>query len=160
MRFLIAAFLEDAALDTEFAPGTLPLHVTLLSPAETDADQGQLEAAIESALAAFGPIETEAGDDELFGGADSIEVTLLDDDEGELDAVHRALIQQLRPLGVRLLDPQHAGAGYRPHVSVTDDGDRVDRGERVELDAVALLERDAHAEGGPVWRLVAQFPLI
>ncbi|TPW75533.1 2'-5' RNA ligase family protein [Schumannella soli] len=159
MRFLVAAFLDDVALDAEFEPGTLPLHVTLLGPGDTHADQGQLEAGIEAALAAFAPLEVEAGDDELFGDAHDIEVTLLDDETGELDAVHRALIQQLRPLGVALVDASYAGAGFRPHVTATD-GDRLDRGERVELDAVALLERDAHAEGGPVWRLIAQFPLI
>jgi 2'-5' RNA ligase len=153
MRLVIVAFLDDVVLGARFAPGALPLHVTLVPPADTDAGPGQVEAVIEAALAAFGPFEVEGGDDELFGARNDVEVTLVVDD-GTLARLHRELLLALRPLGVRVPRPDQIGAGFRPHVTVQD-GERIERGERAELDAVALLVRDAGE-----WELVAQFPLI
>lgn len=153
MRINLVAFLEDQPLGAEFEPGEQPLHVTLLPWAETDTDLGELEAAIESALAQFGPLDAEGGDDELFGDDEDIDVTLVEDD-GTLAALHRELLVALRPLGVRVLQPRHVGVAYRPHVTVQGD-ERIERGERITLDAVALLTRD----DGP-WELVAQFPLL
>jgi 2'-5' RNA ligase len=153
MRFVVVAFLDDVALGERFAPGALPLHVTLVPPAETDAGLGEAEAAIESALAAFGPLEVEGGDDDLFGARHDVEVTLVEDD-GTLARLHRELLLALRPLGVRVPQPDQIGAGFRPHVTVQD-GERIERGERAELDAVALLVRDADG-----WELAAHFPLI
>lgn len=153
MRFNVVAFLDDVPLGAEFMPGDQPLHVTLIPPATTDADSGQVEAAIEHALADFGPIAAEGGDDELFGADRDIQVTLVEDD-GSLMRLHLALLRALRPLSVRVGIPEHLGAGYRPHVTVRDDG-RIERGEPFDLDAVALLTRD----DGP-WEVAAQFPLI
>ncbi|WBU39304.1 2'-5' RNA ligase family protein [Homoserinibacter sp. YIM 151385] len=154
LRFAVCAFLEDLALGSELDRGALPLHVTLFPPSTTEADQGQLEAALEHVLAQFGPFEAAGGDDELFGARRDVEVTLVED-EGSLAAAHVGLVRALSPLGVRVPDPAHVGRGYRPHVTVTAEGDRIERGERIELDAVALL-----LDEGGVWRVAAQLPLI
>ncbi|MBI5161849.1 MAG: 2'-5' RNA ligase family protein [Micrococcales bacterium] len=153
MLIHVVAFLDDLPLGAEFEPGEQPVHLTLVPRTSTDAELGQLEAAIESALAAFGPLEIEGGDDELFGPDHDVEVTLVEDD-GTLASVHRELLRALRPLGMRVLAPPFVGAGFRPHVTVRGD-ERIERGERLTLDAVALLTRD----DGP-WRLVAQFPRL
>ena len=156
MRFNVVAFLDDIPLGAEFDPGDQPLHVTLVPPASTDAELGQLEASLEQVLAGFGPIEAEGGDDDLFGEDRDVEVTLVEDD-GSLTRLHLELLRALRPLAVRVGVPEHLGAGYRPHVTVRDDG-RIERGESFELDAVALLTRDDGGEDP--WEVVAQFPLL
>lgn len=155
MRFAVVAFLDGQPIGASFEPGELPLHVTLLPPAATAASQGELEAAIESVLAGFGVLEAEGGDDELLGPARDIEVTLVEDD-GSLAELHRELLVALRPLGVLVANPEYLGAGFHPHVTIGEAGDeRIERGERIELDAVALLTR-----GDGPWELTAQFPLL
>lgn len=158
MRFAIVAFLDDVALETEFDAGELPLHVTLLGPSETEADLGQVEAAVDAALAQFAPFEVEGGDEELFGPRRDVEVTLVEHD-GDLAAAHLELLAQLRQLdGVRVANPEYVGRGYRPHVTATAD-ERIERGERFELDAIAIL--DLAPDGDRARRrVVAQFPLL
>ena len=158
MRFAVVAFLDDVALDAEFGAGELPLHVTLLGPCETEADLGQLEAALDAAFAQFAPFEAEGGDDELFGPRQDVEVTLVEDD-GDLQAAHLQLLAQLRQIGdVRVVSPQYVGRGFRPHVTAVD-GERIDRGERFELDAVAVLDL-APDDNASRTKVVAQLPLL
>ena len=152
VRFAVAAFLEPVALDAELDPEELPLNVVLLDAARTDAGLGEVEAALERALAGFAALTAVAGDDELVPGAG--EATLLEEAE-DFTGVHRALVAELRPLGVRVERPERVGASYRPRVAATD-SDRLDRGDEVEARAVALLDL---SEPGVV-RVAAQFPLI
>lgn len=158
MHFAIVAFLDDVALDAEFAADEMPLHVTILPPCETEADLGQIEAAADAAFAQFPPFEAEGGDDELFGPRQDVEVTLVEDD-GDLMAAHLQLLAQLRQLGdVRVSDPSHVGRGYRPHVTATA-GERIDRGERFELDAIAVIDL-APDDDSSRRRVIAQLPMI
>jgi 2'-5' RNA ligase len=157
MRFAVCAFLDDVALDAEFDAGALPLHVTLLGNATIGAEQGQLEAVLEAVAAGYPPFEAEGGDDALFGPDGDVEVTLVEDD-GSLLRAHLELLGMLRPLGLRPDAPAYAGRGFRPHVTVVD-GDRIDRGEAFELDALALI--DLEPDGDATRRRVAaQLPLI
>ncbi len=155
LRFAVVSFLEPVALDSEYAAGALPLHVALLSSASTDADLGQVAEAVEQAVAAFPGFAARGGDDDEHD--DGTEVTLLDE-AGEIVDAHRALIAELRDLGVRVDDPGRVGRGFRPAVSITAE-ERIERGERVELRAVAIL--DCAPEGdGSRRRVVVQMPLL
>lgn len=161
LRFAVVAFLDDVALDAEFDADGLPLHVTLLGAASTDADLDQVVTAVEAAYSSHGVFRAEGGDDELIG-ADEVEATLVIDD-GDLADAHLALVVDLRDLGVRVDDPSIVGRRYRPFVAVAEDSDdragRIERGERLELRAVAVLGLAPDGDRDRV-RVVDQFPLL
>lgn len=157
LHFAVVAFLNEVALGAEFDPDDLPAHVVLLDRAMTEADLGQVTAAVEVAYASHGPFEAVGGDDDELG-EDARPATLLDDD-GSLVVAHRTLVLGLRELGVRVADPSLAGLGYQPHVPVPLSDDRVDRGERLELRSIAVLELDPEGAAGTA-RVAEQFPLI
>lgn len=161
LRFAVVAFLDEVALEAEFDVDALPLHLTLLGAASTDADLDQVVSAVEAAYAPGGVIEAVGGDDDLVG-ADEREATIVVDD-GRLTDAHLELVVALRDLGVRVDDPTLVGRRYRPFVAVVDDPDdragRIDRGERLELRAVAVLDLAPDGDRSRV-RVVEQFPLL
>ncbi len=161
LRFAVVAFLDEVALDAEFASDAVPLHVTLLGAASTEADLDQVVTAVEAAYGSHGPFIGRGGDDELVGPDESVEVTIVVDD-GDLADAHLALVVDLRELGVRVDDPRLVGRGYRPYVAVSTSGDdragRIERGERIELRTVAVLDLAPDGDRGSA-RIVDQFPL-
>lgn len=150
MRILVGAFVEDQPLGERWARHELPDLVALVDPVDVDAELGQVEAVVEVALSAYGPLIAEAGDDVVIGYPEGDVAVQLEDD-GTLAAVHRDLLRGLRPL---LADREGAGRGWRAEIPIRDD-DRIERGDELELDAVAVLVLDADE-----WELAAQFPLI
>jgi hypothetical protein len=167
LRFSVVAFLDEVALDSEFDPDELPLHVTLLASASTEADLDQVVTAVEAAYSTHGTFVAHGGDDELVG-SDEIEATLVVDD-GDLTDAHLALVVDLRDLGVRVDDPALVARNYRPFVPVAGEGDssgsrtdragRIERGERIELRAIAVLDLAPDGDRDRV-RVVDQFPLL
>jgi len=157
LHFTVVAFLDEVALGAELELDDMPPHVVLLDHAVTEADLGQVTAAVELAYASHGPFDAVGADDDELG-QDARPATLLDDD-GSLVAAHRTLVLGLRELGVRVADPTLTGAGYQPHVPVPASYDRVDRGERLELRSVAVLELEGGAAATTA-RVAEQFPLI
>lgn len=156
LRFAVVAFLDEVALGAEFDSDALPLHVSLFGAARSDADPDQIVAAVEAAYASYGPVEATGGDDETLG-AGQVEVTLLDDAD-ELVEAHLTLVLLLRELGVRVDDPSTVAGSYRPHVPVAPE-ERIDRGERLELRAIAVLDVAPDGHDGRVV-VLHQFPLI
>lgn len=155
LHFAVVAFLDEVALGAEFDRDELPLHVSLFTPASTEADLGQVVAAVEAAYASHGPFTAVGGDDDELG-SDGYEATLLEEADDLADA-HLTLVVLLRDLGVRVEDPALVAGRYRPHVPVGDE--RIDRGERLELRAIAVL--DLEPDGDDSSAVVAdQFPLI
>ena len=148
LRFAVVAFLDEVALEAEFEPDALPLHVSLFGAVSSEADPDQIVAAVEAAYASYGPFEATGGDDEVIG-AEQIEVTLLEDAE-ELIEAHLTLVLLLRELGVRVDDPSTAPVGAE---------ERLDRGERLELRAIAVLDLAPDGDDGRVV-VLDQFPLI
>lgn len=161
LRFAVVAFLDDVALEAVFEADELPLHVSLLGAASTDADLDQVVTAVEAAYSSHGVFRAEGGDDELIG-SDEVEATLVVDD-GDLADAHLALVVDLRDLGVRVDDPSIVGRRYRPFVAVAEDSDdragRIERGERLELRAIAVLDLAPDGDRDRV-RVVDQFPLL
>ncbi|QOD93339.1 hypothetical protein [Chryseoglobus sp. 28M-23] len=156
LRFAVVAFLDEVALEAEFASDALPLHVSLFGAASSEADPEQIVAAVEAAYASYGPFEVTGGDDEVIG-AEQNEVTLLDDADELLEA-HLTLVLLLRELGVRVDDPSTVAGAYQPHVPVTDE-ERIDRGERLELRAIAVIDLAPDGDDSRV-SVLDQFPLI
>jgi len=161
LRFAVVAFLDDVALEAEFEADELPLHVTLLAAASTEADLDQVVSEVEAAYSSHGVFVARGGDDEAVG-ADEVDATLVVDD-GDLADAHLALVVDLRDLGVRVDDPSIVARRYRPFVAVaaeTDDrAGRIERGERLELRAVAVLDLAPDGDPDRV-RVVDQFPLL
>jgi hypothetical protein len=159
LHFTVVAFLDEVALGAELQLDDLPPHVLLLDHAITEADLGQVTAEVELAYASHGPFEAIGGDDDELG-QDARPATLLDDD-GSLVVAHRTLVLGLRELGVRVADPTLTGVRYQPHAPVPQSYERVDRGERIELRSIAILEIEP--EGSPASgtaRVAEQSPLI
>jgi hypothetical protein len=152
VRILIGAFLEDQPLGERWARYLLPDLLTLVDPVDVDAGLGQVEAAVEVALSAYGPLYAEGGDDVTTSYPPS-DVTILLEDDGTLTALHRDLVRGLLPV---LADPDAVRGAYRPGIDIRSE-DRVERGDELEFDAVAVLVLDADADE---WELAAQFPLI
>ena len=161
LRFAVVAFLDEVALEAEFDADALPLHLTLLDAASTEADLDQVVSAVEAAYAPGGVIEAVGGDDDLVGAAEREATVVVDD--GRLTDAHLELVLALRDLGVRVDDPTLVGRRYRPFVAVADESDdragRIDRGERLELRAVAVLDLAPDGDRARV-RVVEQFPLL
>lgn len=156
LRFAAVAFLDEVALDAEFAPDAVPLHVSLFGAASTEADPDQIISAVEAAYASYGPFTARGGDDEVIG-AEQYEVTLLENAD-ELTEAHLTLVLLLRELGVRVDDPSTVAGAYRPHAPVTAE-ERIDRGERLELRAIAVLDLAPEGDDSRV-TVLDQFPLI
>ena len=156
LRFAVVAFLDEVALDAEFEPDALPLHVSLFGAASSEADPDQIVAAVEAAYGSYGPLEARGGDDEVIG-ADGMEVTLLEGAD-ELVEAHLTLVLLLRELGVRVDDPSTVAGRYQPHVPIGGE-ERIDRGERLELRAIAVLDLAPDGDDDRV-TLLDQFPLI
>lgn len=150
MRILVGAFVEDQPLGERWGRHGLPDLVALVDPVDVDAEFGQVEAVVEVALSAYGPLVATAGDD-VAVGAPEHDVAVQLEDDGTLAEVHRDLLRGLRPLltgGV--------GHRWRAEIPIRDD-DRLERGDEIEFDAVAVLVLDEDADE---WELAAQFPLI
>ncbi len=156
LRFAVVAFLDEVALDAEFTPDALPLHVRLFGAAASEADPDQIVSAIESAYASYGPFTAIGGDDDEVG-ADGTEATLLEGADDLIEA-HLTLVLLLRELGVRVDDPSIVAGRYRPHVPTSGD-ERIDRGERLELRAIAVLDLAPDGDDDRVL-VLDQFPLI
>jgi len=156
LRFAVVAFLDEVALDAELVPDSLPLHVSLFGAATSEADPDEIIAAVEASYASYGPFTAVGGDDEELG-AEGTEVTLLEGAD-ELTEAHLTLVLLLRELGVRVDDPSIVAGRYRPHVPTTEE-ERIDRGERLELRAIAVLDLAPDGDGDRVL-VLDQFPLI
>lgn len=155
MRILVGAFVEDQPLGERWARHELPDLVALVDPVDVDAELGQVEALVEVALSAYGPLVATAGDD-VAVGAPEHDVAVQLEDDGTLAEVHRDLLRGLRPLLAGDDGRGGAGRGWRAEIPIRDD-DRLERGDEIELDAVAVLVLDEDADE---WELAAQFPLI
>jgi hypothetical protein len=152
VRILIGAFVEPQPLGERWARHLLPELLDLVHPVDVDAELGQVEAAVELALSAYGPLYAEAGDDVTTSYPPS-DVAILLEDDGTMAGLHRDLVRELRPL---LVDPSSLSEAFRAEIDIRSE-DRIERGDELEFDAVAVLVLDADADE---WELAAQFPLI
>ena len=112
-----------------------PAHLTVLSNFLSDDTDDEVARRIEPVLAATGPVHARIREAAWFGPDDDIRVRLVE--SAEVDVLHGALLDALRPAGFE--HPTHQGAGYRPHVTLTPS-------PGLEEDAELVLPRIALAE--------------
>jgi 2'-5' RNA ligase len=156
VRLVVVLPLHPLRVGDSFAVATWPLHVTVLPPFLTDATPAEITAAIAAATRAQLPLTVRAGQDELFGRPNNLPVTLIEPHDG-LTALHRGLIDAVRPFAAVPDEPAFTGAGFRGHVTVKSPA-RVHAGDTLTLSQIALVDMlpRAHAAGRTV---LATLPL-
>jgi lincosamide nucleotidyltransferase A/C/D/E len=116
-----------------------PRHVTVFPPFRAGpGDVDALAAVLRHVAAATPPLSAAVGDEALFGPHHDTAVQLVD--SGALGHLHATLLDAFgSAVAVSPLTPHYSGAGYRPHVTVTDDR-RLERGATLELRETVLVE--------------------
>lgn len=126
-----------------FASSRWPLHITLSTNFDIDAEPDAVALPVEQVAACHPAIWVCGGERAMFGSRGTTEVTLIEPRE-PVAALHAALAARLDLEGARFLYPEHMGDGYRPHATVqrTPAGTaRLNTGQRLLLDAIALVDR-------------------
>jgi 2'-5' RNA ligase len=95
-----------------------PLHLTVAPTFVVQADLDAVVASVEPILAGAPVLRLRVGVDEGFGRAGRIPVSLVEP-TAELTALHTRLMEALSRIGAVWDDPDFAGAGFRPHVTMT-----------------------------------------
>lgn len=136
-KFLPAFFLPIVEMGEQFAPGKLPLHVTLHPPIEQPYESS-FGAELRGELNQHEPFLVEAGDGALFGPEADVPVRLVAPSLA-LQGMH-ALINQA--IGNLRHDATYR-APYRPHISVERLGD-VPRNQTITIGGLAIVEKWRH----------------
>lgn len=140
LRLVVVLPLSPLRETDGFTLARWPLHLTV-------APTFVVEVALDSVVASVGPVLDEAsvlhlrvGMDEGFGRAGRIPVSLVEP-TAELSVLHQRLMDVLSGLGAVFDDPDFAGAGYRPHVTMTR-LERVQPGELLRLRQAAIVDME------------------
>lgn len=117
----------------------LPLHCTLFQYFETDEPRESIARELRS-LCGFSPsFQLTRGMRTRFGPQNDIPVFLVQAQSG-LHKLHWNVLLLLRDLRARILNPEWAGDGYRPHVTIQGTHPFLD-GATVTADHAVLVER-------------------
>ena len=140
LRLVVVLPLRPLRAGDGFSLARWPLHLTV-------APTFVIEAGLDSVVASVGPIlerapalTLRAGADEGFGRAQRIPVSLVEP-SAELVGLHRLLMEELAGIGAVFDDPDFAGAGYRPHVTMTKLA-RVQPGDDLRLEQAAVVDME------------------
>jgi len=137
-RLVVVLPLAPLRVGDSFAVSDWPLHITVVPPFLTDADPADVAAVVASAVAGQPVIRATAGPDALFGRHHDVPVSLVADNP-ELARLHRTLVEALLPFAAAPEEPAFTGAGFRPHVTVKNQG-RVNEGDALALTQVTLVD--------------------
>jgi 2'-5' RNA ligase len=137
-RYVAVLPLEPLEVGDGFSVTAWPLHVTVVQNFTTDRSPEDVGAALQQAISSAAPILATVGEDALFGAGANVRVALVVPTPA-LDHLHRALHARIAALGARFDDPQFAGDGYRPHVTVTKRA-RAMAGDILLLSSIALVD--------------------
>lgn len=138
-KYCLVQLLEPLTEGDEFTAATYwPLHVTLVSNFVVDWNSTDLLKKLHDLLAKTHPVHVVAGDDEFFGGARNVRVTILDMTP-ELMTFHKQIITILEDAGAVFDEPEFGGDGYRAHATVQK-AHRLHKGDRVLIDEVTIVD--------------------
>lgn len=145
-RYVAVAPLTPLAAGDSFATREWPLHVKIVQVFDADATPRQVGRCLAGVAPAASALEVVAGEDENFGRAQTIPVTVIESCAA-LNALHAACVTALAQLAPVYESPEFMGAGYRPHVTVKRQG-RVIAGERIELRQIAVVDMEPGQRDG------------
>ena len=143
-KFLPAFFVPVVKQGEEFAPGELPLHITLFPPLkqqylEEYSDQ------LKAAMNPFSAFDVTVEKDDLFGENRDIPVKRIYKSE-ELERVHGALVYCLGNLS----HDSTWRKPYNPHISVETEGQLRD-GDTVHVGGFSIVQK---ASPAGLWKVV------
>lgn len=142
-RLVVVLPLSPLRVGDSFPVQDWPLHITVVPPFATEADPAAVAAAIASALAGQPTITAVAGPDALFGRRHDVPVSLVAETQ-RLTGLHRTLVTALLPFAATPEEPAFTGGGFRPHVTIKNQG-RVREGDELTLTQVALVDMAARS---------------
>ncbi|CAN5152011.1 hypothetical protein BH09ACT6_BH09ACT6_09850 [soil metagenome] len=145
-RLVVVLPLQPLKVGESFAVEEWPLHVTVLPPFLTEAEPGEIVAAIAAATSDRGALTVVAGHDEMFGRREDVPVTVVVEN-AELTRLHRTLVDAVRPLATAPDEPAFTGPGFRAHVTVKRQA-RVREGEVLRLAQIALVDMAPRSAAG------------
>lgn len=145
-RYVVVLPLTPMTVGESFATRDWPLHVTLVQAFESPATPAQIGSRLASVAASAHPLTLITGEDEAFGPAHTIPVTVVESTPA-LDALHAACVDALGPLDPAYENPEYMNAGYRPHVTVKRQA-RVVAGDELSLSQIALVDMEPGQPGG------------
>ena len=155
-RLVIVLPLSPLHTGDTFAVRDWPLHITVLAPFLTDAEPGDVAAALAAVASGQTALTAIAGGDEMFGRRENIPVTVVVENPA-LARLHGALVEAIRPLGASPDERAFTGPGFRAHVTVKGQA-RVHEGDALSLTQIALVDMAPRAvRGGRA--VLATFPL-
>ncbi len=115
-----------------------PLHLTVLAPFLTDAAPEAIAEVLARATAGQPFITATAGPEELFGRRHNIPVTLVQENTA-LNALHRVIVDAVRPFGAVPTEAAFTGTEFRPHITTKHHG-RVSAGDTLLFSQLALVD--------------------
>ncbi len=116
----------------------LPLHCTVFQYFSTNIPFLGLRRELSAIAGNTNPIELTGGEPALFGKSSDVPVNLVEETP-ELRALHETIRTWLIEQHAMIYNPEWAGDGYRPHVSVVD-GEAFTSGMRVTVNRIALVQ--------------------
>ena len=150
-KFLPAFFVEPVELGQEFPRGELPLHMTYFPPVNTQFPPESADH-LRRIINPIPPFTAKVGDSAIFGPPDNpvhVKRVLKSD---RLMVVHRRLVAALQYLPH---SPQYR-MPYNPHITISEDDDRVQTGDQIEIGGLSIVEkRHAHSP----WQVMAKIGL-
>lgn len=117
-----------------------PLHLTVAPTFVAEVELASVVATVGPVLDEVPALALRVGMDAGFGRAGRIPVSLIDP-TAELTALHLGLMDVLSGIGAVFDDPDFAGAGYRPHVTMTR-LERVQPGELLRPVQAAIVDME------------------
>ena len=149
-RLVVVLPLTPLRVGSSFAVPAWPLHITVLPPFLTDAPTDEIAAAIAAATRVHPPLTAVAGRNELFGRRHDIPVALIEPND-QLTALHRTLVDAIRPFAAAPDEPAFTGPGFRAHVTHKPPA-TVQPGDTLTLTQIALVDMlpRTHAAGRTV----------
>lgn len=138
-KYCLVKLLEPLKEGDEFtAINYWPLHITLASNFMVDWEATDLFNKLTGVLSDIKPVTVNAGDDEFFGGARKIQVTVMDMTP-ELMTLHKQIIRTLKDAGAVFDEPQFNEDGYRAHATVQK-AHRLNKGDSIHIDEVTIVD--------------------
>jgi len=137
-RLVVVLPLTPLDEGSSFPVENWPLHVTVLPPFLTDAEPGEIAAAIAAATSAQPALTAVAGHEEMFGRRKDIPVTVVVPTVG-LSLLHDALIDAVRPFGASPDEPAFTGTEFRPHITIKNHA-RIPEQTTFTLRQIALVD--------------------
>jgi 2'-5' RNA ligase len=149
-RLVIVLPLLPLRVGIGFSLQDWPLHLTVaptfvIGGDDVDSDIADVVAAVTPTVTEQPSLTVRAGSDAGFGHSGKIPVTLIEE-TAELSRLHQRLLSALLAIGAVFDDPEYAGQGYRPHVTVTRLA-RVSAGEPMTLRQAAVVDMAPSGDG-------------